>query len=197
MAATDAAVAGARLRDAGVRMIDAAMMIAPPIDAGMIDAAVMIAPPIDARIDARIDAPPAPARVTFVFDTWCELVVGDMKRGRADRALVVELEAGRHRATCSQGPGLETWSGTVDVEAGETKRVEGTLIEPVDVLVDVGDAVRIDDREIKRGERVKLKPGRRRVEVLVGGKARPHVYVSIPRVERCTLREKPQLDCYR
>jgi hypothetical protein len=170
-------------------LLDAAVMIVPPIDAGVVDAAAMIAPPVDAAAE--------PGRVTFSFDTWCELVVDDQPRGRADRELVVTLAPGRHRATCSQGPGLETWSGSVDVKAGEARRVDGVLLRPVEVLVDVGDGARIDGKDVGRGERVTLKPGRRRVEVLEGGKPRPGVWVSIPRLERCTLREKPQLDCYR
>ena len=178
-----------RPRDAGPRLaIDAAPMIAPPVDAG-----------VDARLDAAppVDAAPAPARVTFAFDTWCELVVDDVPRGRADRELTISLDAGRHRARCSQGPGLETWSGTVDVKAGETRRVDGTLLDPVEILVEVGDGVRINGKDtVARGERKQLKPGRYRIEVLSGGKARSPVYLQLPRVERCTLRDKPQLDCY-
>jgi hypothetical protein len=152
----------------------------------------MITPPID--------APPAPAtaRITFVFDTWCELVVDNTKRGRADRELAIDLEAGHHTATCSQGPGLETWSGNVDVKAGVAKRVVGTLIEPVDILVDVGDGVRVAGSKdtVPRGTHIKLKPGSQRVEVLVGGKVKATAYVRIPRVPSCTLRDRPQLDCY-
>ncbi|HUQ01173.1 MAG TPA: serine/threonine-protein kinase [Kofleriaceae bacterium] len=193
----DAGVASTRIRDAGARLaIDASPMRAPPIDA-----AAMLAPPVDASA-TPIDAAPAPAltpaRITFAFDTWCELVVGDQPRGRADRELTITLEPGRHRARCSQGPGLETWTGTVDVKAGVDRRVQGTLLEPVDVLVDVGDGVRIGGKDtVKRGERTKLKPGRYRIEVLAGSKARSPVYLTIPRVEQCTLRDKPALDCYR
>jgi hypothetical protein len=165
------------------------------IDAGVpvvIDAAPLFAPPVD--------APPAPAtaRVSFVFDTWCNLVVDRVDRGRADRELAVELDAGHHTATCSQGPGLETWSGTVDVKAGVAKRVTGTLIEPVDVLIAVGDSVRIDnDRDARpRGTHIKLKPGSRRIEVIVGGHVKTTAYVRIPRVPSCTLRDKPPLDCF-
>jgi len=129
---------------------------------------------------------------------WCELVIDGTPRGRADRELTLSLEPGRYRATCSQGPGLETWSTTVSVKAGETRRVDGTLLQPVDVLIDVGDAVRISNKDtVARGTRTKLKPGRYRIEVLVDGKTRSTTYVNIPRVERCTLRDKPSLDCYR
>ncbi|MBZ0237571.1 MAG: hypothetical protein K8M05_34960 [Deltaproteobacteria bacterium] len=188
----DAGAAIVRLRDAGPRLaVDAAAMIVPPIDAGVpVDAAAPDAPPVDAA--------PAPARVTFVFDTWCELVVDDVPRGRADRELTISLDAGRHRARCSQGPGLETWTGTVDVKPGQARRVDGNLLSPVDVLVEVGDGIRINGKDtVARGERTELKPGRYRIEVLSGGKPRSPVYVNVPRVERCTLRDKPPLDCYR
>jgi hypothetical protein len=201
VATADAAAAGvsdaapsARTRDAGPRLaVDAALMLAAPVDA-----TPMLAPPVDAAAPPIDAPPPAPARVTFAFDTWCELVVDDEPRGRADRELTITLAPGRHRARCSQGPGLETWNGVVDAKAGADQRVVGTLLSPVDVLVDAGDGVRINGKDtVKRGERTKLKPGRYRIEVMNDGKARAPVYVAIPRVEHCTLRDKPPLDCYR
>ena len=189
-------LADARTSDARERAprTDAATPVAAIVDAGVsVDAAPVITPPIDAP-------PPAPttARITFVFDTWCNLVVDNLDRGRADRELTLELDAGRHSATCGQGPGLETWTGTVDVRAGIARRVTGTLIEPVDVLISVGDSVRIDSSKdaVPRGTHLKLKPGSRRVEIIVDGKVKATAYVRVPRVAACTLRDHPQLDCY-
>jgi hypothetical protein len=178
------------------------MRVRPPIDAGVsvalvaVDAAPAVVMPVDAAAPV-IDAAPAPARVTFAFDTWCELVIDDLPRGRADREREVVLGPGRHRASCSQGPGLGAWSETVEVRAGQVRRVEGTLLAPVEVTIDAGDAVRISGQTIRSGDRIVLRPGRYRVEIVVGGRARAPVYVSIPRVARCTLRDRPAVDCYR
>ena len=191
--ARDAAVG--RPRDAGASrpLADAAAA------AGLVvDAAV----PALATADARPapDAAPlavSPARVTFAFDTWCELVVDDQPRGRADRELEVTLAPGRHRASCGQGPGLGGWSGTIDVAAGEVRRVEGTLLAPVEVVIDLGGGVRIGGQVVRRGATIVLRPGRYRVELLDGSRVRSAGYVNIPRLPRCTLRETPSLDCYR
>ncbi|MBE7452892.1 MAG: serine/threonine protein kinase [Kofleriaceae bacterium] len=199
LAAADAALARdaavGRPRDAGASrpLADAAAA------AGLVvDAAV----PAVATADARPapDAAPlavSPARVTFAFDTWCELVVDDQPRGRADRELEVTLAPGRHRASCGQGPGLGGWSGTIEVAAGEVRRVEGTLLAPVEVVIDLGGGVRIGGQVVRRGATIVLRPGRYRVELLDGSRVRSAGYVNIPRLPRCTLRETPSLDCYR
>ena len=181
-----------RGRDGGAGRVvaDAATPSTLPIDAAVAaDAAP--ASPADAGAPA-----PAPARVTFSFDTWCDLVVDDELRGRADRTREVSLAPGRHRASCSQGPGLGVWSESVEVAAGEVRRIDGTLLRPVEVTIEAGDSVRIGGQTVARGDAVVLRPGRYRVEVIAGGKARPAAYVNIPRIRRCTLRDQPTLDCY-
>ena len=64
--------------------------------------------------------------------------------------------------------------------------------------IDGAPAIRISGKDtVARGDRIKLKPGTYRIEVISGGKARAPAYVNIPRLARCTLRDKPSLDCYR
>ena len=194
-AAADAAGVAVLRRDAGLRPpIDAGATTMVAIDAGTVIVAADAAPMLVAVADATVAAP---ARVTFAFDTWCELTIDDEPRGRADREREVTLAPGRHRAECSQGPGLGSWSSTIEVDAGEVRRVDGTLLRPVEVTIEAGDSVRIAGKTIARGERVMLRPNRYRIEIIVDGKARAAAYVNIPRVASCSLRDRPTLDCYR
>ena len=200
--APDAREAPGRARDAGMRALrldaGATAVAVLPVDAGA-RATPIDATPIDAAArTAPIDAAAAaPARVVFVFDTWCDLVLNGEPRGRADRSLDLRLAAGRYEARCSQGAGLSAWTQTVVVAAGEQRRVEGTLLPPVSVVIDAGDRVRIGTVSAARGQTVTLKPGRYRVEITTGRQPTVVVYVDIPRVARCTLRSSPRVDCYR
>ncbi len=167
---------------------------APPIDAAAPDASDGAAAP-DPRI--ALPAPVEPARVTFVFDTWCNLSIDGGAAVRANRTLERAVAPGRHTVECTQGPGLATWSGTLDVAAGAVRRVEGTLLAAVDVVIAAGDRVQIGSSTYPRGATVKLRPGRYRVTVRTGDKVTSEKHVDVPHVPRCTLREQPALDCYR
>lgn len=156
-----------------------------------IDAAPAPTPAIDAAAASE------PARIAFVFDTWCDLVVDGEARGRADRTRELRLAPGRHVVTCGQGAGLGGWSQTVDVVAGEVRRIEGTLLRPVEVVIAAGDQVRIGTHTAARGDTITIRPGRYRVEITTKGQKAAAVYVDIPRVPRCTLRNSPRVDCYR
>ncbi len=194
--ATDGPLITLRPRDGGPRPATSDAPTAPIVDAPT----MAIAPPIDAPTAPPIDAPPAapqPGRIAFVFDTWCDLVIDGEPRGRADRMREVRLAPGRHEAICSQGAGLSSWSQTIEVTAGEVRRIEGTLLRPVEVVIDAGDRVRIGTASAARGETLTLRPGRYRVEITTGSHKAPPVYVDIPRVARCTLRSSPRVDCYR
>jgi hypothetical protein len=110
----------------------------------------------------------------------------------------LRLPPGRHAVSCGQGVGLGGWSQTIDVTAGEVRRIEGTLLSPVEVVIAAGDQVRFNNAQTAaRGDTIKLRPGRYRVEITTGGQKAAAVYVDIPRVPRCTLRSSPRIDCYR
>ena len=187
-----AALVAVRARDAGPRLTATTIDAAAPVLA--IDAGVAAAPP---PIDAAVAPSPAPAHVTFAFDTWCELAIDGARRGRADKTLAVELPAGEHVVVCSQGPGLASWSQTITVAAGQHRRVDGTLLASVEVVIAAGDEVQIGTSTYPRGTTVRLKPNRYRVTVFAGGKASPARFIDIPRLARCTLRAEPDLACYR
>ena len=189
--------------DAGRGRVDAGRVASIAIDAARatiaVDAAVItaIVPPDAAPLPPPIDAAPALVAVTFAFDTWCNLTVDDVARGRADKTLVVRLAPGAHTAACSQGAGLGSgWSRTIAIGPGAPARIEGDLLARVEWLVGVGDAVRIDGATVARGGALAVRAGRHRVEILIGGKVTQTAWVSASGAARCTLRDQPALDCY-
>ncbi len=195
--------------DAGTAPTDAgAIVTSTALDGGRqrVDGGHPTGAAVDARASVPIDAAaPAPAidaaspvlvAVTFSFDTWCNLTVDDLARGRANKVVVVRLAPGRHPAACSQGPGLGSWSRTIEVVDGAPARVEGDLLPTVEVVVAVGDEVRIDGVAVARGRSLAVKLGPHRVDVVVAGKVVTTARLTIPGVARCTLRDQPALDCY-
>ena len=173
------------------RALSLALLLSLVSDGLPFDAVVPSVPDVDA---APVDA--APVAVTFAFDTWCDLTVDGVARGRADRSLTVALPPGRHAATCGQGRGLGSWSQPVVVVAGPPVTVRGSLLPPVEVTVAVGDEVRIDGAAIARGRARAVRPGVHLVEIVVAGKVSRAASLSFPSVARCTLRDQPTLDCY-
>lgn len=143
--------------------------------------------------------PPAPATgaVTFVMDAWCELTIDGVPQGRADSRRAIALAPGRHEAACSQGAGLGQWRGFVQVVAGQAQRVSGQLRAEVLVVVEIsGTAALVDGQRLANGAELRLHNGRHRVSVLAGERELQAGWVSIPRVARCVLRDRPLLDCY-
>lgn len=157
-----------------------------PIDAGV---------PPDARM-IPIDARPAPATISVQLDAWCDLAIDGADLGRLDRKKKYTVDPGRHRVSCSQGPGMSAWSDVVDLRSGEHRVLRGSLLGEVKVTIRVsGDQVRVGGTAHANGKTVALRPGRVRVEVLEGGEVVTSGWVSIPRVAACTLTDRPDLDC--
>ncbi|MBK9030680.1 MAG: serine/threonine protein kinase [Myxococcales bacterium] len=189
-----AAQLGAIPTDAAPRRDAAAQLGSVPTDAARVDAAPIDAAPRDAPALA-IDAAPAPAMLTLVFDTWCDLTVDGKPRGRASRQPIA-LAPGRHQLACKQGLGQGAWSQDLVVGAGEVRTVEGTLLAPVVVENGLAESVRLQDHTLARGATATLRPGRVRVEIVRAGQPAALGWVTLPRVPRCTLRTSPELDCY-
>jgi serine/threonine-protein kinase len=163
--------------DAGVRARDAASV---PIDATVAppDAKPMIAPPPDA-------APPATGFIVVKNDTWCDVSIDGAGRGRISTK-PLRVDAGRHTVTCEQ-TGTRKWTKPVDVAAGKTVTVEGSLLGTFAVTLAV-DAT-IDGMAYPRGSVVNLKRGRH--DLTIGG-ARSHFDLSTA----CTVRSSPEPGCY-
>ena len=160
----------------------------------VVDAAVVVRAPPDAA------PPPKPARVYLHLDAWCNVTVDGKSYGRASRSRALSLSPGLHAIVCSQGPGLPTWRTSIRVRAGETRTLTGSLLRNVRVRVAVkaGDGVYIHSHGVVRnGSSVALSPGRYRVELRRGGSAVQATWLTIPPVGRCTIKDTPELDCYR
>ncbi|HVV87392.1 MAG TPA: hypothetical protein VHE35_30330 [Kofleriaceae bacterium] len=181
-----------------------------PLDAGRapaIDAASLVsvdaAPAVDAAAPPApppIDAAPAPVAVTFRFDTWCDLTVDGVGRGRVNKgaSATVSLAPGPHDAVCGQGAaGSSTsWKQTIHVAAGRAQTFEGELLPRIEVVAGVGDSVRIDGVGVARGASLTVKYGTHTVEVVSGGKVVRTERVEVTAAGRCTLRDRPALACY-
>jgi hypothetical protein len=182
-------------RDAALAKRDAATLEQP--DAGV---AVAVTPPDAATIftvppDAAA-APTGEAKITITNDTWCDVSIDGVSRGRvalANAKLIVTLPAGHHVITCEQ-PGLNAkWTREVDIEDGKPFQVRGTLLSSTDVTIAIttGDRVQLDGTYYPRGSVVKVKPGRYRGLVFQGTQGGVGGFVDIPRLP-CRLHEVGQ-----
>lgn len=167
---------------------DAAVVVTTP------DAAPVVRAPIDAA------PPPKPAQVKFQMDAWCNLSINGTSYGRANPSRVISLKPGRYVMVCTQGSGLATWRKSVTLAPGASRTLTGSLLRLVRVTVSVkgGDRILIHGRKTYRnGATLRLRPGRYRVELLAKRQTVKTVWLTIPPVGACTIRDSPQLDCYR
>ncbi len=150
-----------------------------------------------AAVPPELAVAPALASVTFAMDAWCELSIDGKPYGRADRARAISLAPGAHKAVCTQGPGLGQWRGDLSLAPGESRQVSGELSLEVKIVIDVtGSAVAINGKPFTNQQKTSLRNGRHHVVVRQGDRELASGWVSIPRVASCTLRDRPQLDCY-
>ena len=162
---------------------------APPIDARARPVAAAIDAGAGGRADAAIATPdaappdaavPEGGKIVVVNDTWCEVSIDKVARGRLPAQSTFDVGAGTHTVVCAQ-PGIAEWTKPADVPPGKTVRVEGTMLAPVAIRFEV-DA-QIGGTSFSRGDSTRLKPGR--TNVIVGGKS---VWIDIPRFA-CRLRQ--------
>jgi serine/threonine-protein kinase len=222
--ATDAATAIATVADAAqiVAVVDPIDAAIPAVDAPVAiavqprradaapraarDAAIASLAP-DAAVAAIASPPDAAAHgfIKVVMDTWCDVTIDDVAYGRADPARAIEVSPGSHEVACSKGAGLASWKQRVDVPAGKTHVVRGTLLAATRVTIGIkrGDRAVIRGKSYARGARVDLAPGRHSVEVYDGSRLVVRDWVTVTTVERCEIREltNPEgqvtLDCFR
>jgi eukaryotic-like serine/threonine-protein kinase len=164
----------------------------------IVDAMVPVhteATPPDAMLAADAPARAAPAHVTFALDAWCDVTIDGVSYGRADRKRAIELPPGKHDLACSQGAGMASWKGSVELAPGDNHVVRDSLLGTVAVTIDVGE-VRIDGVRHARGEVVPLAPRRHKLELIVGGQVAAEKWVTVVPGTPCRLRDTPELDCY-
>ncbi|MDQ3370660.1 MAG: hypothetical protein M3680_35025, partial [Myxococcota bacterium] len=132
------------------------------------------------------DAAPqlADSRLVIVNDTWCEVTIDGVARGKIVQRKELVVTAGRHAVICEQ-PNIagHRWVREVEVAPGASLTVQGSMLALVDVTIAIGD-VTIDGIGYSRGVRARLKPGR--YQASVGGRSG---WLDIPRVARCQVRE--------
>jgi len=168
--------AGGARADAGVRK-DAGTGVALAAEAGM---PIDVAPPIDAAAAAM-------GAIIVKNDTWCEIEIDGEPKGRIS-AKPIQVPAGSHKVVCTQGSGTDKmWTKQVEVGAGETETVSGSLLPAIDVRV--ATDVTIEGTTYRAGTVARLK-GRVRLE-----KDGVKIYVTIS--SPCEIRDQPDLNCYR
>jgi serine/threonine-protein kinase len=167
----------AGVREVGLRGRDAAVAI--PLDAAMaVDATPMIVTP---------DAAVASAGFLVVTnDTWCDVSIDGEPRGRAG-SKPLRVDAGPHTVTCEQAGTSNTWLKRIDVAAGATVTVAGTMLGALAVTLEV-DAT-IDGTPHPRGTVVRLKAGRH--DLVIGG---TKTFFDLRAA--CTVRSAPDPGCY-
>ncbi|HLL23248.1 MAG TPA: serine/threonine-protein kinase, partial [Kofleriaceae bacterium] len=146
---------------------------------------------IDAALQVDAAEPPdaADARglLTVVNDTWCEVSIDGVEKGRITRSATYEVSAGPHVVVCRQ-PGIQRWEKRIEVVAGTPARVAGSMVGEVEVRFDV-DAI-IGGTAWSKGQTGKLKPGR--TNAIVDGQS---LWLDIPRVACRLQKEGPRLVC--
>ncbi|HEY5923020.1 MAG TPA: serine/threonine-protein kinase [Kofleriaceae bacterium] len=172
--------AGPRVRaDAGTRSRDADVAVR----ADAIIALVAIdAAPQAAPADAAM---PATGFIIVKNDTWCEVSIDGMPKGR-NSPTPIRVDAGTHTVTCEQ-TGTNKWTKQVNVAANKTETVSGTMLGMI--VVTVGVDAEIDGVGYTRGMVVNLKRGRH--DLVVGG-AKLRFDLTGP----CTVRSTPEPGCY-
>jgi len=191
--------ARAILEDAAPRIVEADIDAAPPIDAAVhpradaarrIDAAVAVAviadaaPPPDAAI-VTLDAALAGGAIQIKNDTWCDVTIDKLPQGRNDRPY--RVAAGHHVVACAQPGSDRAWTHEVDVAPNETATVDGVMLGSVDVTLAI-DAT-IGTTAYHRGDVAHLKVGR---YALSAGTTKKFFDLRVA----CTVRDRPELDCY-
>ena len=150
--------------------------------------------------DASAPSPPKPATLVITMSAWCDLSVGSRRHGRyrVGTQMRIQVAAGQHNVVCSQGMGLGTWRGRVTVRAGETVNINGDVHSKVEVIVSVSDGryIRLAGRRHANRSRFRHAAGRVRVELYAGSNKVTHGYLVL-RGQRCVLRDRPTLGCYR
>ncbi len=184
----DAGPRDAAMADAGPRPRDAGPVRLAAVDARVADAAGSMmtqptdAPPADGP--PPVDAPAESATLVVTNDTWCDVTIDGVARGKINPTRSFTVPAGPHVVVCEQPniPG-HRWSRDVEVLAGKLATAKGDMLAAVEVTIEVDD-ITIGDIGYSRGLVARLKP--RRYPVQVGG--RPAGYLDIPRVARCRVR---------
>jgi hypothetical protein len=156
---------------------------APPIDLrGGIDAAPPSEAPAPPAIDAAVE--PAGGHIVVQNPIWCEIWIDGAPRGNL-RDKPIAVPPGKHTVRCVNPAG--EWTRETDVAPGTTRTLVGTV---PDIAVKLEIDATIDGTRYARGSVVRLKP--RRLEVIAGGKRQ---FITF-RVS-CTLKDTPDLECYR
>ncbi|MDB4960926.1 MAG: serine/threonine protein kinase [Myxococcales bacterium] len=184
-------------RDAGTprSRLDASTAVALATDASItVDAAsAVVAPPTDAALDSSLDASLGPVTATGAIlvrnDTFCDVSIDGESKGLMYPATArpIRVPAGPHTVVCSQASNHKSWTQQVEVTAGETKVVTGSLLPAFDVAF--ATDVLVGGVLYKAGTATKLKG---RHEIKKDGVVR---WVTINGT--CQVRDKPELDCYR
>jgi len=154
----------------------------------------------DAAPQAVVAPVPVPAvelaTVTFAMSAWCDVYIDGTPHGRAVRGDKIEVTAGKHLFSCTQGKNAATWTETRTVKGGSHTSLAGALLAPVPVTVAVsGDRVEIRGKSYKNGEKLRLPPGPHRVKVFRGKAETQSMSVRFRSDRPCKLVDTPRLQC--
>ncbi|HET7499816.1 MAG TPA: protein kinase [Kofleriaceae bacterium] len=141
--------------------------------------------PQPVELDAAVVPAVATGHIVVRNDVWCSVWIDGVDRGN-HRYEPIEVPAGHHVVRCVNPAG--SWTQETDVGPAATRVLTGTLLRELEIRLEV-DAT-INGKPYARGAVVRLKPGI--IEVVSGGKKK---FITFR--DRCTLRDSPELDCYR
>jgi len=127
--------------------------------------------------------------IVVTNDVWCDVTVDDRAPKRKDPgpALRITVPAGHHVVTCEQPGTGRAWKREVEVAAGGTTPASGALLADITVQSDI-DAT-LDGITLAPGKHVVVKAGYHQLEARG---AKKHADIRGP----CTVRDRPELDCY-
>ena len=138
---------------------------------------------------AAVDAGSGSGTLVVTNDVWCDVTVDDRAPKRKDPGppLRISVPAGHHVVTCEQPGTGRAWKREVDVAAGGTTPASGALLADIPIRSEI--AATLDGIALAPGKRLVVKAGYHQLEA---GGAKKHADIRGP----CTVRERPELDCY-
>jgi hypothetical protein len=138
-----------------------------------------------------------PGRLVLAIRPWCNATVDGRKVGRSPSGKAIELEPGRHRVVCRQGPGRPAFRKTIELAAGQKLTLRGTVLRSSRIRIRLSSAkraVNIDGSTYRSGTK-RLPSGRHRVVLLEDGVPQKTRWLTFPPGSGCTLVDTPRLDC--
>ncbi|MCD6499468.1 MAG: protein kinase [Deltaproteobacteria bacterium] len=149
------------------------------------------------RPDAATPPPQRPGAIVLAIKPWCQASIDGRSVGRSPSGRAIPVPAGRHHVTCRQGTNGPSFSRWVQIRAGQSVHVRGSVLGPCQVTVPKSSASTTwtIDGLFHRPGRYRIPAGRHKVVLLDKGVPVRTNWILFPPGGRCTLKRGSPLSC--